>query len=87
MGVRHGLRETTITGRGQVTLPASEMRELGWQRGDRLIVERRDDDTILLRRRPRSWTKRLAGMFTDVFGTTEENVALIRADRDESARP
>ena len=31
--------ETTITGKNQISLPAQGVRELGWKRGDQLIVE------------------------------------------------
>jgi AbrB family looped-hinge helix DNA binding protein len=80
--MQNSLGDVTITGRGQVSLPAKGLRDLGWRVGDRLIVQRLGDDTLVLRRRPANWTNELAGTLGDVFqGTTEENVALVRRER------
>src|SRR5665647_3101180 len=48
--------ETTLTAKNQVSLPAKRMRELGWEKGDRLIVEVLSEDMLLLVRRPAHWT-------------------------------
>ena len=72
---------TTITGRNQVSLPANGLRELGWERGDRLIVEVLGDDMLLLVRRPRRWAESFAGRLGDVFGTHEENIRYLDEER------
>jgi bifunctional DNA-binding transcriptional regulator/antitoxin component of YhaV-PrlF toxin-antitoxin module len=72
--------DVTITGRGQVSLPAGRMRELQWRPGDHLLVER-VGNTLVLVRRPAAWADEVAGSFSELFGTTEENVALVRAER------
>lgn len=80
--------ETTITSKNQVSLPASNLRELGWQHGDRLIVRRVGDDMLLLMRRPESWTAAFAGKMGDVFGNHEDTLRYLdeeRADWDEHA--
>ena len=38
MGTIKAVGETTLTGKNQVSLPAQGIRELGWQRGDKLLV-------------------------------------------------
>ncbi len=45
-------RETTITGKNQITLPAEAIRELGWERGDRLVAQVVGRDMLVLMRRP-----------------------------------
>ncbi|MBI3979288.1 MAG: AbrB/MazE/SpoVT family DNA-binding domain-containing protein [Chloroflexi bacterium] len=73
--------ETTITGKNQVTLPTKSLRDLGWERGDRLIVQTLGPDIILLVRRPRRWTDADAGRLTHVFGTHEETVEWLAQER------
>lgn len=73
--------ETTLTAKNQVSLPAKRMRELGWEKGDHLIVEVLGADMILLVRRPVRWTDAFAGRLTHVFGTHEENIEWIEAER------
>jgi AbrB family looped-hinge helix DNA binding protein len=73
--------ETTLTGRNQISLPASVVRQLGWKRGDRLLVETIGDDVMILIRRPVDWVEALAGKLTDVFGTHEENLAWLAGER------
>lgn len=77
----HVVGETTITGKNQVSLPAAGVRQLGWQLGDRLIVETLGDDVMVLVRRPSDWVEAFAGKLTDVFGTHEENLAWIKDER------
>lgn len=74
--------ETTLTGKNQVSLPAKSMRELGWERGDRLIVEILGDDMLLLIRRPQRWTEAFAGRLAHVFGTHEETIQWLDEERD-----
>jgi bifunctional DNA-binding transcriptional regulator/antitoxin component of YhaV-PrlF toxin-antitoxin module len=73
--------EATLSGKNQVSLPAYGVRQLGWQRGDRLIVETIGDDMMVLIRRPADWVEAFAGKLTDVFGTHDENLALIESER------
>src|SRR6266498_3168920 len=63
--------ETTITGRGQVTLPARGLRAMEWKTGDHLLVQRLGADMVLLMRRPTNWAKEFAGKLTHVFGDHE----------------
>ncbi len=74
--------ETTITGKNQVSLPAKGMRQLGWERGDRLIVEILGDDMLVLVRRPEKWAETFAGQLTNVFGTHEETVRWLDEERN-----
>ena len=66
--------ETTITGKNQVSLPAQGVRHLGWERGDRLIVQVLGEDAMILRRRPESWAESCAGKLPGVFGSTHEEI-------------
>ena len=72
--------DVTITGRGQVSLPAKRMRELQWRPGDHLLVER-VGSTLVLVRRPIDWVDEVAGSFTGLFGTADENVGFVRGER------
>ena len=72
--------QITITGRGQVSLPAKRMRELRWRPGDRLLAERVGDALVLVRR-PTDWADEVAGSFSELFGTTDENVGFVRGER------
>jgi bifunctional DNA-binding transcriptional regulator/antitoxin component of YhaV-PrlF toxin-antitoxin module len=73
--------ETTITGKNQVSLPAHGVRHLGWERGDRLIVQLLDGDVMILRRRPANWAEAYAGKLGHVFGTHEENLRFLEEER------
>ncbi len=78
------LKETTITGKNQVTLPAEAVRQLGWEKGDRLIVNVIDMNGLkmmTLMRRPEDWGEAFAGRFAGVFGTHEENLAYLEEER------
>lgn len=72
---------TTVTGKNQVSLPASGVRQLGWERGDRLLVETVGDEMMILMRRPADWVDAFAGKLTEVFGTHEENLAWLADER------
>jgi len=74
--------ETTVTGRNQISLPARGVREMGWERGDRLLVESIGDDVLVLIRRPRRYSEAFAGRLTDVFGTHEENIRWLEELRE-----
>ncbi len=74
--------EATLTAKNQVSLPAKRMRELGWKKGDRMIVETIGDDVLLLVRRPTSWTDAFAGRLTHVFDSHEKNIEFIEGERE-----
>jgi len=67
---------STITSKNQVSLPAKSLKELGWQRGDKLIVNVLGNDTLVLTRRPESWTDRFSGKMGDVWGDHEDTMPL-----------
>ena len=73
--------ETTITGKNQLSLPARGLRVLGWERGDRLLVEVLGKDMLLLMRRPENWTEAFAGRLTEVFGSHEDTSRYLEAER------
>jgi AbrB family looped-hinge helix DNA binding protein len=78
--------ETTITGKNQISLPAEAVRELGWERGDRLMVTICDENTIRLRRRPRTaqeWVDMFAGKLGHVFGDHEDTLRFLDELRGE----
>ena len=64
--------ETKITGKNQITLPAEGLRELGWGRGDHLIVETLGANRLVLTRQPADWVDEFAGKLDHIFGTPEE---------------
>ena len=59
MAGRKGM-QTTITRKGQVTIPAEIRRELDLKEGERISVERHGDAVVL--RRARSVTEQTAGV-------------------------
>jgi bifunctional DNA-binding transcriptional regulator/antitoxin component of YhaV-PrlF toxin-antitoxin module len=73
--------ETTITGKNQISLPAQGLRELGWVRGDHLIVQVVGKDMLLLMRRPQDWVKAFSGQMDDVFGDHEDTLAYLDEER------
>ncbi len=73
------MRTTTVSSKGQVTLPAEELRELGIPSGEKLIVVRLHDGFLLLRK-PESLARRLRGSAPDGWDDPER---LIDADRSE----
>lgn len=73
--------ESTITGKNQMSLPAEGVRRLGWQKGDRLIVTIVDGDTMMLMRRPESWTEYFAGKMGAVFGDHEDTMRFLEEER------
>lgn len=78
--------ETTITSKNQISLPAEAVRELGWARGDRLMVTICDENAIRLVRRPRSgkeWVEMFAGKMGDVFGDHEDTLRFLDELRRE----
>ncbi|MGH2588754.1 MAG: AbrB/MazE/SpoVT family DNA-binding domain-containing protein [Dehalococcoidia bacterium] len=76
--------ETTITGKNQISLPAQGIRELGWKRGDELLVEILEGDMLVLIRKPRSakeWVEAFSGKLGDVFGDHEDNLRYLDEER------
>jgi bifunctional DNA-binding transcriptional regulator/antitoxin component of YhaV-PrlF toxin-antitoxin module len=73
--------ETTITGKNQISLPAQGLRELGWERGDRLLVEVLDEDVMVLIRRPERWSEAFAGRLGHVFGSHEDTLRYLEGER------
>ena len=63
----------------QLTLPEEVVRQLGLRPGDRLVIETNDSDPCRIEIRPvrRSY----AGILDGVFGTDEEALAYVRAER------
>lgn len=72
--------ETTITGKNQISLPAEGVRRLGWEKGDRLIVQIRGDRMVLWRR-PKSWADYFAGKMGDVFGDHDDTMRFLEEER------
>lgn len=54
--------QTTLTSKGQMTLPGAVRARLGLEAGDRLLVIVQDDDTIILKRRPAASATTLRGL-------------------------
>lgn len=54
--------ETTLTSKGQMTLPHSIRKRMGLQAGDKLSVSLLDDDTIVLKRPVARPISRLRGL-------------------------
>jgi bifunctional DNA-binding transcriptional regulator/antitoxin component of YhaV-PrlF toxin-antitoxin module len=81
MNVPKLVGETTITGKNQVSLPAQGLRLLGWERGDRLLVEVLGEDMLVLIRRPERWTAAFAGRLSEVFGTHEATLRWLEDER------
>ena len=56
--------QTTLTSKGQMTLPSAVRARLGLEAGDRLLVTVQDDDTIILKRRPTAFVTELRGLLS-----------------------
>ena len=54
--------QTTLTSKGQMTLPSAVRARLGLEAGDRLLVTVQDDDTIILKRPPAAVVTELRGL-------------------------
>jgi AbrB family looped-hinge helix DNA binding protein len=76
-----GKPEITITSKNQVSLPAASLKELGWQRGDKLIVNVLGNDMLVLKRRPTSWTDFYSGKMGDVWGDHEDTLRYLDEER------
>ena len=54
--------QTTLTSKGQLTLPSAAITRLGLKAGDRLLVTVVDENTIVLKRPPSKPAKNLRGL-------------------------
>ncbi|MGH3784711.1 MAG: AbrB/MazE/SpoVT family DNA-binding domain-containing protein [Pseudonocardiaceae bacterium] len=72
------MRTTTVSSKGQVTIPAALLRELDLQPGTRLLVVPVRDGVMLVRH-PDSAADALAGSVRDVYGDAREYVDAERA--------
>lgn len=72
------MRTTTVSSKGQVTIPAALLRELELLPGTQLLVVPVRDGVMLLRR-PESPVDALAGSARDVYGDAGEYVEAERA--------
>lgn len=72
------MRTTTVSSKGQVTIPAALLRELHVQPGTTLLVVPVRDGVMLVRR-PDSAADELAGSVGDVYGDAVEYVEAERA--------
>jgi len=82
----HQVGETTITGKNQISLPAKGLRDLGWERGDRLLAQVVHGDMLVLMRRPTRWADAFAGKLGDVFGSHEDTIAYLEGERRSWSR-
>src|SRR5687767_14239194 len=81
MQVAKRIGETTVTGKNQISLPAQGMRELGWERGDRLIVQILGENMVVLTRRPKNWADEFSGKMSDVWGDHEDTLRYLEEER------
>lgn len=73
--------EMTLTGKNQVSLPVEGLRAVGWERGDRILVEVVHGDMLLLMRRPTNWADAFAGKLSHVFGDHQDTLAYLDEER------
>ena len=76
-----GKLEITITSKNQVSLPARSLEELGWERGDKLLVTVLGNDRLLLTKRPESWTDFYSGKMGHVWGDHEDTLRYLDEER------
>lgn len=81
MQSRKAVGATKITGRNQISLPAQGLRELGWKRGDELLIEVVGQDMLLLVRRPKDWVEAYSGKMGDVFGDHQDTLQYLDEER------
>lgn len=72
------VRTTTVSSKGQVTIPAALLRELDLQPGTQLLVVPVRDGVMLVRR-PDSAANALAGSVSNIYGDAREYVDTERA--------
>jgi AbrB family looped-hinge helix DNA binding protein len=81
-------RRTTVTRKGQVTIPISIRRALGINEGDKLAVEQHDDEVVF--KRAKGFAESTAGIFANYrlpkpLTPEEEREAFGQAVADEVA--
>lgn len=81
--------QTTLTSKGQMTLPSAARARLGLEAGDRLLVTVVDDDTIVLKRPTPTPVKALRGLLARPKRalTVEEMEVGVAAHLGEKHRP
>lgn len=72
------MKTTTISSKGQVTLPVDVLRDLGLSSGTKLLVVPMSDGVLLLRR-PDSLADALAGVTAGTYGDVESYLETERA--------
>jgi bifunctional DNA-binding transcriptional regulator/antitoxin component of YhaV-PrlF toxin-antitoxin module len=80
-----GRATASLSAKHQVTLPASTVRELGLQAGDKLAVGLRGRQLVLERmpRTPDEWVARYRGALREMYGETAEAIEdYIRKQRE-----
>jgi AbrB family looped-hinge helix DNA binding protein len=73
LGYAGTMRTTTVSSKGQVTIPAALLRELHLEPGTQLLVVPVRDGVMLVRR-PESAADALAGSVRDVYGDPRKYV-------------
>jgi bifunctional DNA-binding transcriptional regulator/antitoxin component of YhaV-PrlF toxin-antitoxin module len=81
MQVPTNVGETTITGKNQISLPAQGVKKLGWQKGDRLLVQVLGEDMMMLIRRRGTWTETFSGKMGHVWGDHEDTLRYLEEER------
>ena len=76
-----GKPEITITSKNQISLPVASLKELGWQRGDKLVVNVLSDGKLVLMKRPESWTDFYSGKMGGVWGDHEDTLRYLDEER------
>ncbi len=77
------MSSSTLTSKGQITLPAEIRRKLGLKPGDRLYFDLQDDG--LIRVDPRSYAVRTAGIFAGRIPPTDDMQQRIREEKEAAA--
>lgn len=72
------MKTTTISSKGQITLPVDVLREMGLTSGTKLLVVPMSDGVMLLRR-PESLADALGGATAGTYGDAEAYVEAERA--------
>lgn len=72
------MKTTTISSKGQITLPVDVLREMGLASGTKLLVVPMSDGVMLLRR-PDSLADALAGATAGTYGDAEGYLEAERA--------
>jgi hypothetical protein len=82
METKHQIREGTVANETEVTLPADVLAQLGWEPGTNLVVNVVDKDTVILARRVKNPSDRVAGKLGHVFGDHDEVMRYLEEERN-----